>query len=62
MRKMEEEHMLDSGHYELAEAKKRAAMVEMLMANHLKSPPSVPKLKPTVNQSYRYIIISLINK
>ncbi|XP_011505727.1 PREDICTED: WD repeat-containing protein 60 [Ceratosolen solmsi marchali] len=53
IRKGEEEHMLDSGHYELAEAKRRAAIVDMLMANHLKSPPSGSELKQTINQSYR---------
>lgn len=58
-RKVEAEHMLDSGHYELEEAKKRAAMVESLMANRIKTPPPLPELKQTVNQSYRFAIVSI---
>ncbi|XP_012287653.1 WD repeat-containing protein 60 isoform X2 [Orussus abietinus] len=51
-RKTEEEHMLDSGHYELAEARKRAARVESMTANQSKT-PSPPELRQPVNKAYR---------
>ncbi|OXU23624.1 hypothetical protein TSAR_005944 [Trichomalopsis sarcophagae] len=51
--RQEEESMLDSGHYELTEAKKRAAMVESLMATRMKTPPPPPEVKDPANHSYR---------
>lgn len=55
----EEENMLDSGHYELTEAKKRAAIVESLMASRMKTPPPLPEVKHPVNQSYRFAIVNI---
>lgn len=53
--------MLDSGHYELNEAKKRAAMVESLMTNRIKTPPRysppISEMKKSFDQSYRYVVI-----
>ncbi|XP_024942554.1 WD repeat-containing protein 60 isoform X3 [Cephus cinctus] len=46
-RKIEEEHMLDSGHYELAEARKRAARIESMSANQPKTPP-LPEVRQPV--------------
>ena len=51
--------MLDSGHYEMAEAKKRAAMVESLMASRMKTPPPLPELKQSTNQSSRFALVSI---
>lgn len=39
--KIEEEHKLDSGHFELAEARKRAALVESLLVHREKTPPPI---------------------
>ncbi|XP_074107859.1 cytoplasmic dynein 2 intermediate chain 1 [Cotesia typhae] len=36
---VEEEHMLDSGHYELQEARKRAARIDLMSASRSKNPP-----------------------
>ena len=47
--------MLDSGHFELTEARRRAAMVESLMNNRMKTPPASPENKPSVNQSRRFV-------
>ena len=47
--------MLDSGHFELTEARRRAAMVESLMNNLMKTPPASPENKPSVNQSRRFV-------
>lgn len=41
IQKIEEEHMLDSGHFELAEARKRAALVESLLVHREKTPPII---------------------
>lgn len=49
--------MLDSGHYELEEARKRAAMVESLMATRIKTPPPLPEVKRPANHSYRFAIV-----
>lgn len=59
MRRVEEEHMMDSGHYEFEEAKKRAAMVESILTNHINTPPPLPELKQPVNNSYRFAIIGI---
>lgn len=55
VRRTEEENMLDSGHYELNEAKKRAALVESLMSMRLPSPPTRPQPRQATNQSYRFV-------
>ncbi|XP_046625405.1 cytoplasmic dynein 2 intermediate chain 1 isoform X1 [Neodiprion virginianus] len=51
-RRSEEEHMLDSGHYELTEARKRAARIESMSMNQSKAPP-LPELRQPINKSYR---------
>lgn len=50
----EEEHMHDSGHYELTEARKRAARIE-LIANDPKL-SSLLEIKQPVNKSYRFVL------
>ncbi|XP_033208063.1 WD repeat-containing protein 60 isoform X2 [Belonocnema kinseyi] len=57
IRKPEEERMLDSGHYELAEARRRAAKIESMSVESVpisrpKTPP-LPELIQPVNQSFR---------
>ncbi|XP_046749991.1 cytoplasmic dynein 2 intermediate chain 1 isoform X2 [Diprion similis] len=52
-RRSEEEHMLDSGHYELTEARKRAARIESMSMNQSKAPP-LPELRQPINRSYRH--------
>ncbi|XP_014469680.1 PREDICTED: WD repeat-containing protein 60 [Dinoponera quadriceps] len=49
--KVEEERMLDSGHYDLAEARKRAARVESMFANHSNTPP-LPELREPVGKTF----------
>lgn len=53
--KVEEERMLDSGHYELNEARKRAAKIELMMINRPKT-PSLTELRLPINRSYRFTI------
>ncbi|XP_058797545.1 cytoplasmic dynein 2 intermediate chain 1 isoform X2 [Phymastichus coffea] len=53
VRRTEEENMLDSGHYELTEARKRAALVESLMSVQLQSPSIQSKPRQAKNQPYR---------
>lgn len=50
--------MLDSGHYELTEARKRAARIESMSIIQSKTPP-LPELRPTVNKSYRFAIVRI---
>lgn len=57
-RRSEEEHMLDSGHYELTEARKRAARIESMGLNQQKQPP-LPELRQPVNKAYRFAIIRI---
>ncbi|XP_072759998.1 cytoplasmic dynein 2 intermediate chain 1 [Anoplolepis gracilipes] len=49
--KVEEEHMLDSGHYDLAEARKRAARVESMLVNQSNTPP-LPELREPVGKTF----------
>ncbi|KYN40872.1 WD repeat-containing protein 60, partial [Trachymyrmex septentrionalis] len=49
--KVEEEHMLDSGHYDLAEAKKRAAQVESMLLTQSNTPP-LPELREPVGKTF----------
>ncbi|KAG5345532.1 WDR60 protein, partial [Acromyrmex charruanus] len=49
--KVEEEHMLDSGHYDLAEAKKRAARVESMLLTQSNTPP-LPELREPVGKTF----------
>ncbi|KAG5308893.1 WDR60 protein, partial [Pseudoatta argentina] len=49
--KVEEEHMLDSGHYDLAEAKKRAARVESMLLTQSNTPP-LPELREPVGKPF----------
>nr|XP_012223015.1 PREDICTED: LOW QUALITY PROTEIN: WD repeat-containing protein 60 [Linepithema humile] len=49
--KVEEERMLDSGHYDLAEARKRAARVESMFANQPNTPP-LPELRAPVGKAF----------
>lgn len=57
VRKTEEERMLDSGHYELAEARKRAARIESMAIDSTSiSRPKTPlseEIQP-VNQALRF--------
>lgn len=53
----EEEHMHDSGHYELTEARKRAARVESI-ANDSKL-SSLLELRQPVNKAYRFVITKI---
>ena len=55
--------MLDSGHYELAEARKRAAKIESMSVESVpigkpKTPP-LPELIHPVNQSFRFAIVKI---
>ena len=50
----EEEHMYDSGHYELTEARKRAARIDSI-ANDPKL-SSLLEIKQPVNKSYRFVL------
>lgn len=56
--KVEEERMLDSGHYDLAEARKRAARVESIIVNRSNTPP-LPELREPVNKTYRFVITKI---
>ncbi|XP_011058037.1 PREDICTED: WD repeat-containing protein 60 [Acromyrmex echinatior] len=49
--KVEEEHMLDSGHYDLAEAKKRAARVESMLLTQSNTSP-LPELREPVGKTF----------
>ncbi|XP_011148975.1 WD repeat-containing protein 60 isoform X2 [Harpegnathos saltator] len=49
--KAEEERKLDSGHYDLAEARKRAARMESMVVNHSNTPP-LPELKEPVGKAF----------
>ncbi|KMQ96611.1 wd repeat-containing protein 60 [Lasius niger] len=49
--KVEEERMLDSGHYDLAEARKRAARVESMLVNQSNTPP-LPELREPVGKTF----------
>ena len=63
VRKTEEERMLDSGHYELAEAKKRAARIESMSVDSITNvQPKTPSLSAfirPVHQSYRFDITKI---
>ncbi|XP_011337865.2 WD repeat-containing protein 60 [Ooceraea biroi] len=48
---VEEERMLDSGHYDLAEARKRAARIESMFVNQSNVLP-LPELREPVNKSF----------
>lgn len=57
VRKTEEERMLDSGHYELAEARRRAARMESMTldSNSTNRPKtSFQELMPPVNPTFRF--------
>lgn len=56
--KVEEERMLDSGHYDLAEARKRAARVESMLANQPNTPP-LPELRAPVGKAFRFVITKI---
>lgn len=56
--KMEEERMLDSGHYDLAEARKRAARVESMFVNQSNTPP-LPELREPVGKTFRFVITKI---
>ncbi|XP_020278948.1 WD repeat-containing protein 60 isoform X2 [Pseudomyrmex gracilis] len=49
--KAEEERMLDSGHYDLAEARKRAARVESMFVNQSNTPP-LPELREPIGKPF----------
>ncbi|XP_071653960.1 cytoplasmic dynein 2 intermediate chain 1 [Temnothorax longispinosus] len=49
--KVEEERMLDSGHYDLAEARKRAARVESALLTQSNTPP-LPELREPVGKTF----------
>ncbi|XP_029671470.1 WD repeat-containing protein 60-like isoform X2 [Formica exsecta] len=49
--KVEEERMLDSGHYDLAEARKRAARVESMLVNQSNTPP-LPELREPIGKTF----------
>lgn len=49
--KVEEERMLDSGHYDLAEARKRAARVESVLLTQSNTPP-LPELREPVGKTF----------
>ncbi|XP_070155041.1 cytoplasmic dynein 2 intermediate chain 1 isoform X2 [Polyergus mexicanus] len=49
--KVEEEHMLDSGHYDLAEARKRAARIESMLVNQSNTPP-LPELREPIGKIF----------
>ncbi|XP_018392135.1 PREDICTED: WD repeat-containing protein 60 [Cyphomyrmex costatus] len=48
--KVEEEHMFDSGHYDLAEARKRAARESMLLTQS--NAPPLPELRESVGKTF----------
>lgn len=50
----EEEHMHDSGHYELTEARKRAARIESI-ANDPKL-SALLEIRQPINKSYRFVL------
>lgn len=50
----EEEHMHDSGHYELTEARKRAARIESI-ANDPKI-SSLLEIRHPINKTYRFVL------
>lgn len=56
--KVEEERMLDSGHYDLAEARKRAARVESMLVNQSNTPP-LPELREPVGKTFRFVITKI---
>lgn len=56
--KAEEERMLDSGHYDLAEARKRAARVESMFVNQSNTPP-LPELREPVGKPFRFVITKI---
>lgn len=47
--------MLDSGHYDLAEARKRAARVESVLLTQSNTPP-LPELREPVGKTFRFVI------
>lgn len=53
----EEEHMHDSGHYELTEARKRAARIELITNDPKLS--SLLEIKQPVNKSYRFVLTKI---
>lgn len=56
--KVEEERMLDSGHYDLAEARKRAARVESVLLTKSNTPP-LPELREPVGKTFRFVITKI---
>lgn len=56
--KVEEERMLDSGHYDLAEARKRAARVESMLVNQPNT-PLLPELRQPVGKTFRFVITKI---
>jgi len=57
--KVEEERMLDSGHYDLAEARKRAARVESMLLTQTNTPP-LPELRKPVGKTFRFVITKIM--
>jgi len=57
--KVEEERMLDSGHYDLAEARKRAARVESMLLTQTNAPP-LPELREPVGKTFRFVITKIM--
>lgn len=56
--KVEEERMLDSGHYDLAEARKRAARVESILLTQSNTPPLLESKEP-VGKTFRFVITKI---
>jgi len=57
--KVEEERMLDSGHYDLAEARKRAARVESMLLTQTNIPP-LPELREPVGKTFRFVVTKIM--
>lgn len=53
---VEEERMLDSGHYDLAEARKRAARIESMFVNQSNM---LPELREPAGKSFRFVITKI---
>jgi len=50
--------MLDSGHYDLAEAKKRAARIESMLLTQSNT-PLLPELREPVGKTFRFVITKI---
>lgn len=54
--KVEEDDMHDSGHYELAEAKRRAMIIETMITKGQNIPLPSSDLQQTINKEYRFVL------